>query len=405
MSLSGVVVGPLRKGGTTHSGRRRWRSSCLFARRPWRDCMGGPRIGKLPARLLQERRRWGQGCDPRPHHRRPPPLRRLAGSTGESCRALESHLAVVETRPLSRRPGKHDIVPPIGVIQRGPPENIIDRDDAFQTWRRAKPSANLLRVQNEHGPRRRSRQGLQRSFPSGLDRSFIGLVGGLLVRTGRQLSAPSATEARQETNSLPLAAITTQRQTPKQWQLKEPRCLSPRSESLSRLTPPSSPVRPHSHHRTVNVARPVLVSNEDPFWRRNTPSTVSARETATLPRVSPQLDDVDGVSPLTQLIDFLRASMVFRKHQPRSPEGNVVSCTPRWLPFGESVCFACYQVALLGECSHWAQPIWPLITKGSPRRLRISGRIDHDQSWSQVYSAVRFFLLETGQSQHLILCK
>lgn len=201
MSLSGVVVGPLRKGGTTHSGRRRWRSSCLFARRPWRDCMGGPRIGKLPARLLQERRRWGQGCDPRPHHRRPPPLRRLAGSTGESCRALESHLAVVETRPLSRRPGKHDIVPPIGVIQRSPPENIIDRDDAFQTWRRAKPSANLLRVQNEHGPRRRSRQGLQRSFPSGLDRSFIGLVGGLLVRTGRQLSAPSATEARQETNS------------------------------------------------------------------------------------------------------------------------------------------------------------------------------------------------------------
>lgn len=116
MSLSGVVVGPHRKGGTTHSGRRRWRSSCLFARRPWRDCMGGPRIGKLPARLLQERRRWGQGCDPRPHHRLPPPLRRLAaGSTGESCRALESHPAVVVTRPLSwpARPGKHDIVPHI----------------------------------------------------------------------------------------------------------------------------------------------------------------------------------------------------------------------------------------------------------------------------------------------------
>lgn len=174
MSLPGVVVGPLRKGGTTHSGRRRWRSSCLFARRPWRDCMGGPRIGKLPARLLQERRRWGQGCDPRPHHRRPPPLRRLAaGSTGESCRAPESHLAVDETRPLSRWPRKHDIGPHIGVIQRGPPENIIDRDDAFQTWRRTKPSANLLRVQNEHGPRRRSRQGLPRSFPSGLDRSPI----------------------------------------------------------------------------------------------------------------------------------------------------------------------------------------------------------------------------------------
>lgn len=75
----------------------------------------------------------------------------------------------------------------------------------------------------------------------------------------------------------------------------------------------------------MNVARPVLVFNEDPFWRRNTPSIVSARETATLPRVSPQLDDVDGVSPLTQLFDFLRAPMMFRRHQPRSPEENAVS--------------------------------------------------------------------------------
>jgi len=65
-----------------------------------------------------------------------------------------------------------------------------------------------------------------------------------------------------------------------------------------------------------------------------------------------------------------------------------------------ALCFACYQVALLGESSHWAQPIWCLIARGSPRRLSNLGSYEPGQSWSQVYRAVRFLLLQTSQSLH-----
>lgn len=248
MSLSGVVVGPHRKGGplTAGAGAGDRLASLLV------DLGEIAWVGPGLANYLRAYCRNGDvgdrdvtldlttGCH-RPCVDWPPDRQAnlvvlsnpiLPSSKQGRCHGPPGQANMTLSRTSRRHP-----------TTGGPPENIIDRDDAFQTWRRAKPSANLLRVQNEHGPRRRSRQGLPRSFPSGLDRSLVRPwcfddPGGL-ARAGRQLSAPSS--ATQTTNSLPLAATAStiviaaqQSRTQQQWQLKgktssSSQVLSPRS--------------------------------------------------------------------------------------------------------------------------------------------------------------------------------